>query len=182
MSSYSVTAYLILVIVSGTFSVLTGIYLSIKSPRYALATRILLRGCLWIAIASIFLILFRTRIIENTWGVFISVGILLFLNEYVMIGIERIRSKRRVSTDSQVVEQSHEENWGRIRSQGKRRFILLHAIVFGYGALWLGISLKVILLEMFPTYLLIALVVGFIVWGYVTGLREWNRNEHRYLT
>lgn len=135
MSSYSVTAYLILVLVSGTSSVLTGIYLSVKSPRYALATRILLRGCLWIVIASVFLILFRTRIIENTWGVFISVGILLFLNEYVMLGTERIRSKQWVSHDSQVVEQSHKANWGRIRSQGKRRFILLHSIVFGCGAL-----------------------------------------------
>jgi hypothetical protein len=104
MSSSSVTAYLILVILSGTFSILAGIYLSLKSPRYAVAAKILLRGCLWIAIASVFLILFRTGRIENAWGVFISLGILLFLNEYVMLGIEKVRSKRGVSTASQVVE------------------------------------------------------------------------------
>jgi hypothetical protein len=176
LSSYSVTAYLVLLLVFGILDIFLSRYFRAKSPGPAYARKMLLRGFAWLILSLSFLVLFRRGIL-GTWTVFITVGVLVLVNEYLLIWVE----KTFFAKDLSQVPPTLEETWSVTRAQGKKRFLLISIAVYGFGLLWLAILIKIILLESFPLYLVPALMVGGVVWGYFEGAREWKRNERQYL-
>jgi len=149
LSSYSVTAYLVLLTISGIFDIFVGIYLRAKSSRRSQARKMFLRGCAWVIVGLSFLALFRWGAL-GTWTALTSAGALLILNEYLLVSIERFRYGK----ESDQLASEQKDNWAEVRARGKRHFVLIHVAVYGLGALWLGILLKVLLLEGLPFYLL----------------------------
>ena len=175
LSSYSVTVYLIFLMISGVFDLFFGARQRTKSSRQAQARRKILRGGAWIIIASLLLAMLRLGVI-GPWTVFISAGILLLLNEYLLVAVEKIRSKQSSPTVSE-----QKEDWGSVRSRGKRRFVLIYVVGFGFGAFWPGLILKIMFMESFPFYWLALLILAGSVWGYLSGARDWDLKEREYL-
>jgi hypothetical protein len=176
LTSYSVTAYLALLLVFGILDIFLSRYFRAKSPGCAYARKMLLRGFAWLVLSLSFLVLFRRGIL-GTWTVFITVGVLVLVNEYLLIWIE----KTFFAKDTTQAPPTLQETWSVTRARGKRRFLLISIAVYGFGLLWLAILMKIILPESFPLYLVPALLVGGAVWGYFEGAGEWKRNEHQYL-
>ena len=173
LSNYSVTAYLVLLLVFGILDIFLSRYFRAKSGR-AYARRMLFRGFAWLILSLSFLVLFRRGIL-GTWTVFISVGVLVLLNEYLLIWIEKAFFAKATQTAPAL-----QETWGVTRARGKRRFLLISTGVYGFALLWLAILTKIILLESFPLYLVPALMVGGALWGYFEGMGEWKRNERQF--
>ena len=154
LSSYSVTAYLVLLLVSGILNIFLSRYF--RSPGRAYARKMFLRGFAWVILSLSFLVLFRRGIL-GTWTVFITVGVLVLGNEYLLICIE----KTFFAKDATQASPTLQEAWGETRARGKRRFLLIGIAVYGFGLLWLAILVKIILLESFSLFLLPAsMVVG----------------------
>src|SRR5436190_1104908 len=91
ISDWSVNAYLVYFLVSGTLSLLGGLYLSIIGRQHPLDTRILLNGIWDVATASGLLVLFRTKTIENAWAVIIATGVLSFAGRGIVFLIAKSR-------------------------------------------------------------------------------------------
>jgi hypothetical protein len=176
LTSYSVTAYLVLLLVFGTLDIFLSVYFKARSRRRAYARKMLLRGCAWLMLSLSFLALFRGGIL-GTWTVLITVGVLVLLNEYLLIWIDKVFSPK----DPTEVPATLQETWSVTRARGQTRFLIISVAVYGIGFLWLAILIKIILLESFPLYLVPAMMVGGAIWGYFEGAREWKRNEHQYL-
>jgi ABC-type tungstate transport system substrate-binding protein len=174
LTSYSVTAYLVLLLVFGILDIFLSRYF--RSPGRAYARKMLLRGFAWVILSLSFLLLFRRGIL-GTWTVFITVGVLVLGNEYLLIWIE----KSFFGKDATQAPPTLQQTWSETRARGKRRFLLIGIAVYGFGLLWLAILMKIILLESFPLYLVPASMVGGAVWGYFEGAGEWTRNEREYL-
>lgn len=174
LTSYSVTAYLVALLVFGILDIFLSRYFRAKSGR-AYARKMLFRGFAWLVLSLSFLLLFRRGIL-GTWTVFITVGVLVLVSEYLLIWIE----KTFFAKDTTQVPSTLQDTWSVIRARGKSRFLLLSVGVYGGGMLWLGILMKIILLESFPAYLVPALMVGGALWGYFGGSGEWKRNERQY--
>lgn len=175
LTSYSVTACLVIFLVFGTLDVFFGLHFRARSQGPAYARKLLWRGCAWVMLSLSFLALFRGGIL-GTWTVLTTVGVLVLLNEYLLIWIDKGSSTQDTT---QVVPTL--ETWSVTRAHGKTRFVLISIAVYGFGLLWIGILTKIILLEWFPLYLVPGLMVGGAVWGYFNGAGEWRQNEDQYL-
>jgi hypothetical protein len=175
LTSYSVTAYLVLLLVFGILDIFVSRYLR-SPPGRRYARKMLLRGFAWVILSLSFLLLFRRGIL-GTWTVFITVGVLVLGNEYLLIWIE----KSFFGKDSTQTPLTLHQTWCQTRAQGRKRFLLISIAVYGLGLLWFGILMKIIFLESFPLFLVPALMVGGAVWGYCEGAGEWRRNEREYL-
>jgi hypothetical protein len=176
ISSYSVTTYLLILTIGGVLGVLFGIHLKIKSPRRSSARKIFLRGVLSTVLGLGLLALLRFGKLSG-WTALSIAAVILVANECVLIILNR---KFPIEGDLDNVTLS--AKWSEIRRRGKRKFILTAVIIYGLGALWIGILLKIILMASFPLYLLAPLVLVFIGWGYLDSNREWNLKEREYVS
>jgi hypothetical protein len=175
-SNYSVKAYLVILLVFGIVDISLAAYLRVKSPRRAYARKMFLRGCVWVILSVCFLDIFRRGIL-GVWTVFITVGVLVIANEYLLLWIDKDVSTQEALPDASV----QKEIWSVTRARGKRRFILISIGIYGLGLLWTAILIKIILPESFPFYLVALSMVGGGLWGYFEGAGEWKRNENQYL-
>jgi len=176
LTSYSITAYLVILLIFGVLDIFFAAYLKAKSTRRAYARKMLLRGCAWLILSLSFLGLLRRGIVGPLMA-FITVGVLVLVNEYLLIWIEKVLSAK----DRTQVPSTLQKTWSATRARGKRRFLLISIASYGFGALWLAIMSKIILLESFPIYLVPILMIGGTLWGYFDGAEEWKRNERQYL-
>lgn len=183
ISAWSINAYTIFVIVSGLVDLCFAGYLRFKGVPGSL--RRLWAGASSIIIGGAGLLLFRNGTITDTWVLFIAVSVLLaitVLPQMLPRMIKDLSGETASSEHNHADREAERENWTRVRSKGKLRFVGSHVFLHVWGILWIVVLLKIILLDRFPIYFFVLIVGGAAAFGYLSGTRNWERNEECYLS
>lgn len=175
ISEWSINGYLIFVIFSGFLSLLGGLFGDAPGSSLRLGS-----GAWSIFLGLCGLLLFSNGIVQDTWVSFMAV-VTLSAVPYLPGMVKGLLDEARGDSERER-EKTEIANWGKIRSRGKRRFVLSLVFFYGYGALWFAVPLKILFLDWFPIYLFVMVVVGFTVWGCIDGMMTWKRNEMRYIS
>lgn len=181
MSNYSVTAYLLLVIVFDVLGVSISLYLWAKHAQRTFSHLRLLRNGIDLAGSLLTLFMFRLGLIGN-WTALIAVAALHLLVFYAYAGMIKRRAGLRVQSPSSDVSalKTGRERWEKVRAKGKRRYILVNATFYGGGMLWLMFLSKIVLGPDLPLYLLMTIVGAGAIAGATSAISRWNWSEKKY--
>lgn len=176
-------AFLVFVICAGLFGIFVG--LKNRESRDSLQKRrSFLKGCFTVLVGSIVLSLFASGVF-GSWVAIGTTGILLLLQEYAAVAINRLHARKDGSQafaiNKQAAEIELKGRWEQIRKKGLRHFVLVNTASYALGGVVLASFGAVFSPERVPSYLWAVMILAGAVGGATAAIRQWNWNERKYL-
>jgi hypothetical protein len=164
-SIHSVTILLILMLGWGVLGIALAALARFRNNKTGTGRRILLDGFSGVIISVALLLLLRTGLL-GPFPVLIVLALVMGPTAFLII-------------KSGPKDVTSPPPWGVTRQRGRKRFVLMHVLVFGGGGVWT--VLFILVLDWSLWYLsLIVLLVG-VIFGYLQGSRVWQQKENEYL-